>query len=115
MTQEILTPTEKLKALRQLVKTLADELGKVVTYDDETTESLLQAAEGHAVNILQTIHDDNREDIMHAVFPEHKETLKALYGHLEHIQDTLEGREIVCDDTLETNTQLLDILKRRLF
>ena len=108
MEQEILTPTEKLKALRQRVKTLADELGKVVTYDDETTESLLQIAEQHAVNILLTIHDGNREDIAHAVLPKLKETLAVLYGHLEHIQDTLEGREIVCDDTLKTNTELLN-------
>lgn len=108
MEQEILTPTEKLKALRQEVKTLADELGKVVTYDDETTESLLEAAEGHAVNILLTIHDGNSEDIAHAVFPKLKDTLKVLYGHLGHIQDTLEGRELVCDDTLETNTELLN-------
>jgi len=108
MEQEILTPTEKLKALRQIVKTLSDELGKVVTYDDETTESLLQTAEGHAVTILQTIHDGSREDIAHAVFPQLRETLKVLYGHLEHIQDTLEGKELVCDDTLETNTELLN-------
>ena len=108
MEQEILTPTEKLKALRQIVKTLADELGKVVTYDDDTTQSLLQIAEGHAVTILQTIHDGNREDIAHAVFPQLKATLTALYGHLEHIQDTLEGREIASDDTLETNTELLN-------
>ncbi len=67
MPQEILTPTEKLRALRQQVKTLADELGKVVTYDDETTESLLAAAEGHAVTFLQTIHDANHEDIVTAV------------------------------------------------
>ncbi|MXV82891.1 hypothetical protein F4Z98_05900 [Candidatus Poribacteria bacterium] len=112
MEQEILTPTEKLKALRQEVKTLSDTLGKVVTYDDDTTESLLQAAEGHAVTILQIIHDGNSEDIAHAVFPQLKETLTALYGHLMHIQDTLTGREIASDDTLETNTELLN---RRLF
>lgn len=68
MTHEILTPTEKLKALRQQVKTLADELGKVVTYDDETTESLLEVAERHAVSILETIHDENHEDITDAVY-----------------------------------------------
>ncbi len=67
MEQEILTPTEKLKALREVAKTLSDTLGKVVTYDDETTENLLQAAEGHAVNILQTIHDDDYEEITTAV------------------------------------------------
>lgn len=67
MEQEILTPTEKLKALREVAKTLSDALGKVVTYDDETTEDLLQEAEGHAVAILQIIHDGNREDIMQAV------------------------------------------------
>ncbi|MDE0016820.1 MAG: hypothetical protein OXU51_11575 [Candidatus Poribacteria bacterium] len=106
--EERLTPTEKLKALRQIVKTLADELGKVVTYDDDTTESLLQAAEGHAVNILQTIHDGSREDIAHAVFPQLKETLTALYGHLTHIHDTLTGREIASDDTLEANEELLN-------
>lgn len=67
MTQEILTPTEKLKALRQQVKTLSDELGKVVTFDDETTESLLAAAEGHAVTLLETIHDADPEEIVTAV------------------------------------------------
>ena len=68
MTQEILTPTEKLKALRQTAKALKDTLGKVVTYDDETTDCLMSEAERHAVTILQTIHDDDREDITAAVF-----------------------------------------------
>ena len=68
MEQEILTPTEKLKVLRQIAKNLADGLGKVVTYDDETTQDLMNEAERHAVQILQTIHDENNEDISHAVF-----------------------------------------------
>ena len=68
MTDEILTPTEKLKKLREIARLLTDGLGKVVTYDDETTEELMQAAERHAVQILQTIHDKNHEDIIHAVF-----------------------------------------------
>ncbi|MCG9132748.1 hypothetical protein J5I95_13805 [Candidatus Poribacteria bacterium] len=68
MTDEILTPTEKLKALRQTAKRLADGLGKVVTYDDETTADLMAEAEGHAVTLLQTIHDGNHEEISDAVF-----------------------------------------------
>ena len=67
MQQEILTPTEKLKALRQTAKTLSDALGKVVTYDDDTTKALLDEAEGHAVTILQAIHDDDPEEIVTAV------------------------------------------------
>ena len=67
MGQEILTPTEKLKALRQTTKTLSDALGKVVTYDDDTTKTLLDEAEGHAVTILQAIHDDDHEEIVTAV------------------------------------------------
>ena len=65
---EILTPTEKLKALRQTAKTLSDALGKVVTYDDNTTNGLLDEAEGHAVTILQAIHDGDHEDVMQAVY-----------------------------------------------
>ena len=68
MEQEILTPTEKLKALREITRQLDDGLGKVVTYDDETTQDLMNEAERHAVQILQTIHDENHEDISHAVF-----------------------------------------------
>ena len=64
---EILTPTEKLKALRQITKELSDALGKVVTYDDEITEKLLQAAEKHATEILKTIHDNDHIDITHAL------------------------------------------------
>ena len=64
---EILTPTEKLKALRETAKFLSDGLGKVVTFDDETTQQLLDAAEHHAVIILKTIHDGNKEDIGHAI------------------------------------------------
>lgn len=67
MTSEILTPTEKLKALRQTAKRLTDALGKVIIYDDETTEALMTEAEGHAVSILQTIHDDDPEAITAAV------------------------------------------------
>ena len=67
MTQETLTPTEKLKELRKTVKALSDELGKVVIYDDAITENLLQAAEKHATQILQTIHDDDHVDIVHAI------------------------------------------------
>ena len=68
MTQEILTPTEKLKALRQTAKSLSDALGKVVTYDDETTETLISEAEGHAATILRTIHDGDLKEIVDAVF-----------------------------------------------
>ena len=69
MTQEILTPTEKLKALRQTAKALSDALGnQVVTYDDETTETLISEAEGHAATILQTIHDGDLKEIVDAVF-----------------------------------------------
>ena len=64
---EILTPTEKLKALRETAKFLADGLGKVVTYDDATTQQLLDEAGSHAVHILNVIHDGNREDIGHAI------------------------------------------------
>lgn len=67
MTQEILTPTEKLKKLRQIAKALSDGLGKVVIYDDETTDNLLEEAEGHAMTILQVLHDENPEDIVTAV------------------------------------------------
>ena len=67
MTHEILTPTEKLKALRQTAKLLSDALGKVVTYDDETTEAIMAEAESYAVSILQTIHDSDPEDMSHAV------------------------------------------------
>ena len=66
--QEILTPTEKLKALRQTAKAVSDALGKVVSYDDDTTNALLDEAEGHAVTILKTIHDSNHEDVMQAVY-----------------------------------------------
>ena len=65
--QEIMTPTEKLKALRQTAKTLSDALGKVVTYDDDTTNALLDEVEGHAVTILKTIHDDDHEEVVTAV------------------------------------------------
>ena len=66
--QEILTPTEKLKALRQTAKVLSDALGnQVVTYDDDTTNALLDEAEGHAVTLLKTIHDDDPEEIVTAV------------------------------------------------
>ena len=69
MQQEILTPTEKLKQLRQIAKHLADALGnQVVTYDDETTEGLMIEAERHAVTLLQTIHDENPEDIIQATY-----------------------------------------------
>ena len=68
MTAEILTPTDKLKALRQTVKALSDALGKVVTYDDETTNTLLDEAEAHAVTILKTIHDNDHEEVMQAVY-----------------------------------------------
>lgn len=69
MTEERLTPTEKLKAARQAAKRLSEALGKVVTYDDDTTKAILDDAEVEAVNLLQIIHDeDNHEDIMHAVF-----------------------------------------------
>lgn len=67
MTHEILTLTEKLKALRQIAKALSDALGKVVIYDDETTAKLLEEAEGHALAILQTLHDDSPEEIVTAV------------------------------------------------
>ena len=69
MTQEKLTPTEKLKALRQTAKSLSDALGnQVFTYDDETTETLMNEAERHAATIFRTIHDDDPEDILDAVF-----------------------------------------------
>lgn len=67
MTPEILTPTEKLKALREVAKFLTDGLGKVVTYDDETTEALMSEAESHAVAMLKIIHDSDSEDIGHAI------------------------------------------------
>ncbi len=67
MTPEILTPTEKLKALREVAKFLTDGLGKVVTYDDETTAALLSEAEHHAVIILKTIHDGDNADIAQAI------------------------------------------------
>ena len=69
MTQEILTPTEKLKALRNIAKQLTGGLGKVVTYDDETTEALMQeVSEKHAVTLLQTIHDDDHADVIQATY-----------------------------------------------
>ncbi|MYA71716.1 hypothetical protein F4009_04670 [Candidatus Poribacteria bacterium] len=64
---EILTPTEKLEALRQQVRVLADELGHVVTYDDETTAQLLQTVEQHAIGLLETIHDNAPYDIRESV------------------------------------------------
>lgn len=67
MAQEILTPTEKLKALRQTAHTLWDALGKFATYDDEITNALLDEAEGHVVTILKTIHDNDPEEIITAV------------------------------------------------
>ena len=67
MTHEILTPTEKLKALRNIAQQLADGLGKVVTYDDEVTGELLAEAEGFAIEILNTIHDGDLKDIEDAV------------------------------------------------
>lgn len=67
MTQEMLTPTEKLKKLRDIAKALSEVLGKVVIYDDETTENLLEEAEKHALAILQTLHDENPEEVVTAV------------------------------------------------
>ncbi len=36
--------------------------------------------------------------------------LKALHGHLMHVHDTLTGREIASDDTLETNAEMINTL-----
>ena len=67
MTNEILTPTEKLKATRKKVAELDGAIGKVVTYDDDTTAELLNEAERIAVDILQIIHDNDQDDIEFAV------------------------------------------------
>ena len=93
MTQEILTPTEKLKALRETARFLTDELGKVVTYDDATTEALLSEAEHHAVVILKTIHDSDSEDIAQAI-QNHNAPSETGETRFEHSVDALiERRE----------------------
>ena len=130
MTHEILTPTEKLKALRETAKFLTDALGKVVTYDDETTEAIMSEAEAHAVTILKTIHDGNSEDITNAIADhtheapvlrfecsidyliERKEHLNEAYHALinqprEGISD--EGYEILKTEATHLNRQIEDI------
>ncbi len=91
MTHEILTPTEKLKALRETAKFLTDGLGKVVTYDDETTQQLLDEAEHHAVIILKTIHDGNKEDIGHAIL-NHNHPSETGETRFQHSVDVLIAR-----------------------
>lgn len=91
MTHEILTPTEKLKALRETAKYLADGLGKVVTYDDDTTQELMNEAEHHAVVILKTIHDGNHEDISHAIVEHTGGAAEVM--RFEHSIDALQERK----------------------
>lgn len=67
MTHEILTPNEKLKRLRGIAKCLVDALGKVVLYDDDTAEGILEESETHAIDILDTIHDSDMKDVIDAV------------------------------------------------
>ena len=67
MTDEILAPTEKLKATRQQVAELSDSIGKAVTYDDDTTEELLTEAQERAINILAIIHDKDDGDMHFAL------------------------------------------------
>ena len=91
MTPEILTPTEKLKALREVARVLADGLGKVVTYDDDTTAELLSEAESHAVDMLKVIHDSDSDDIGHAI-ASHMEDTDAEPMRFEHSIDALNER-----------------------
>lgn len=91
MADEILTPTEKLKALREIAKLLADGLGKVVTYDDNTTQELMNEAEHHAVTILKVIHDGNKEDISHAIVEHTGGAAEVM--RFEHSIDALRVRE----------------------
>ena len=88
MTDAILTPTEKLQATRKQVTQLSETLGKVVTYDDETTEKLLSEAERVAVEILKIRHDENHEDITDAVM--YQLTGKDLYNPKKLMEKTLE-------------------------
>ncbi len=92
MEQEILTPTEKLKALREVARVLADGLGKVVTYDDDTTAELLSEAESHAVAILKVIHDSDSDDIGHAIASRMDEATDAVPMRFEHSIDALHER-----------------------
>lgn len=64
---ETKTPTEKLKALRTDAHSLSNLLGKVCTYDDETTNDLITDAETTALSILFTIHDGDKDDITDAI------------------------------------------------
>ena len=129
MTPEILTPTEKLKALREIAELLTDGLGKVITYDDETTQELMNEAESHAVTILKTIHDGDNEDIRHAILNhtdgeimrfEHSidallarkeqlnEAYRALINHpRKGISDA--GYEILQTEANHINRQIIDI------
>lgn len=52
---EGLTPTDKLKRVRADVMNLSSILGKLVTYDDETTEEMLSQAEVEVTRILATL------------------------------------------------------------
>ena len=88
MTEKILTPTEKLQATRKQVAHLADHIGKVVTYDDDTTEELLSEAERVAVEILKIRHDGNHEDITDAVM--YQLTGKDLYNPEKMREKSLE-------------------------
>lgn len=92
MTQEILTPTEKLKALREVARVLADGLGKVVTYDDDTTAELLSEAESLAVDILKVIHDSDSDDIGHAIASRMDAASDAVPMRFEHSIDALHER-----------------------
>lgn len=88
---EVLTPTEKLKALREIAKLLTGGLGKVVTFDDETTNALLSEAEHHAVVMLKTIHDCDSEDIAQAI-ENHNHPSERGDTRFEHSVDALIAR-----------------------
>ena len=132
MTPEILTPTEKLKALREIAKLLTNGLGKVVTYDDETTEALMSEAEHHAVIILKTIHDGNSEDINNAILNHNlpsdtgetrfEHSVDALIARREHLTEAYRalinhprkdmsdaGYEILQTEANHINRQIMDI------
>ena len=64
---EILTPTEKLKAVRATARRLQEAIGRVVLYDDETTDNILAEAQMCALEILFTRHDGDVKDMLDAV------------------------------------------------
>ena len=64
---EILTPSEKLKEIRLTARRLQEAIGRVVLYDDETTDEMLAEAQMCALTILFTRHDGDVKDMLDAV------------------------------------------------